>query len=266
MAKRQRMSLRVAAIVAAGLLVGCTGSGDAEPASQPPGQALAPDTRALALGATVLQSTAPPNQLNVYVVGFHPLKDDPLHQMESHHFCHQVNEDFLQCVLYDGNTAQANLHGIEYIISERLFDSLPPAEQNLWHPHNGEILSGQLVAPGLPEVAEHELMRRKINSYGKTWHTWDTGTSAGGQRGPTLPLGEPRLGWSLNRFGEDEPGMVERRDRRMNIDTDERRRAREDLVPLARPQAGVDALHGSFPRATHPIPGVVERRGDGTDP
>jgi hypothetical protein len=53
--------------------------------------------------------------------------------------------------------------------------------------------------------------------------------------------------------------MVQRRDQRMDIDTEERRRARQDLVPLARPQAGVDALRGGFPRPTHPIPGVVDR-------
>ncbi len=59
-----------------------------------------------------------------------------------------MNEDFAQCVLFDGNTAEANLHGLEYIISEKVYDTLPPVEQSYWHPHNYEILSGQLVAPG----------------------------------------------------------------------------------------------------------------------
>ena len=29
--------------------------------------------------------------------------------------------------------------------------------KKLWHPHNYEVLSGQLTAPGLPQAAEHEL-------------------------------------------------------------------------------------------------------------
>jgi hypothetical protein len=246
--------------LAVAALGGCTGSDDVDPPQRPPGAEEGAKTRALEFGATVLQRPTPPDQLNVYVVGFHPLKDEPSHQMESHHFCQQVNEDFLQCVLYDGNTADANLHGIEYIISGRLFERLPPDEQPLWHPHNGEILSGQLVAPGLPEAAELELMRAKINSYGKTWHTWDTHAGGGA---PFLPLGEPRLGWSFSRFGEAEPGLVERRDGRMGIDSEERRRAREELVRHARPQAGVDALHGEFPRETESIRGVIDR--DGAD-
>ena len=29
--------------------------------------------------------------------------------------------------------------------------------------------------PGVPEAAEKEALKGKINSYGKTWHTWMTG-------------------------------------------------------------------------------------------
>ncbi len=112
----------------------------------------------------MLQTDSPLDPMNVYLVGFHPMKDDPSHQMEAHHFCNQVNEDLAQCALFDGNTRDANLNGIEYIISERLFEQLPAAEKQYWHPHNGEILSGQLVAPGLPEQADHALMKSKMNS------------------------------------------------------------------------------------------------------
>lgn len=231
----------------------CTGTGTTGPAEDVPGRAERTGTTVLEAGATVLQGDEPPSQMNVYLVGFHPLKSDPQHQFEAHHFCQQVNEDFMQCVLFDGNTPDANLNGIEYIISKSLFEELPEEEKHYWHPHNGEILSGQLVAPNLPENAEHALMESKVNSYGKTWHTWK---SARGAEGTRLPLGEPQLAWSFNRFGEVRPGVVEARDRRVDIDTEERRRAREDLIPLADPQRGVDALEGAFPRPTRPIPGV----------
>ena len=247
-----------AAYLLSGLaLAGCTGAGTTGPAVEVPGRPQSAETSVLEMGATAMQRDAPTDALDIYLVGFHPLKDDPQHQFEAHHFCRQVNEDFAQCALYDGNTADANLNGIEYIISEGLFEELPEDEKQYWHPHNGEILSGQLVAPGLPEVADKELMRTKINSYGKTWHTWNVGHGAEG--GDELPLGEPVLAWSLNRFGEDRPGLIEERDRRMGIDTEERRRAREDLIPLAHPQSGVDALHGRFERPTEPIPGVVDQ-------
>ena len=38
-------------------------------------------------------------------------------QMEAHHYCANVNEDVIQCVIYDGNVAGAKLMGVEYIVS-----------------------------------------------------------------------------------------------------------------------------------------------------
>jgi hypothetical protein len=177
-------------------------------------------------------------------------------QMEAHHYCHQMNEDFAQCVLFDGNSASANMNGIEYIISENMFNKLPASEKPYWHPHNGEILSGQLIAPGIPQIAEHELMKKKMNTYGKTWHVWHTGTQD--QPGDSLPLGAPMLAWSFNRDGEVMPGLVEQRDNAMNADTAYLRKQRADLEPLAKPQLGVDALKGKFIRPTKDIPKVVE--------
>ena len=129
---------------------------------RPAGEPQTTKTGVLEAGATALQRDDAPDALDIYLVGFHPIKNNPHHQTEAHHFCRQVNQDFAQCALFDGNTAQANLTGIEYIISERLFATLPRAEKQYWHPHNGEILSGQLVAPGLPAAAEKELMRDKM--------------------------------------------------------------------------------------------------------
>lgn len=62
--------------------------------------------------------------MDVYLAGFHPMKNAPEHQREAHHFCHQVNQAFAQCALFDGNGRNANLTGIEYIVSEKLFEML----------------------------------------------------------------------------------------------------------------------------------------------
>lgn len=237
-------------------LTACTGGDRVDPPLAPPGADETTRTDALEAGAAMLQDNGPLAKMDMYVVGFHPMKDDPAHQMEAHHFCRQVNEDFAQCALFDGNGVESNLTGIEYIISEKLFEALPAEERPYWHPHNGEILSGQLVAPNLPEAAEKELMRAKMNSYGKTWHTWHTRN--GVQPGDTMPLGPAMLAWSFSRDGEALPELVQERDRRMDISTAERRADRADLVELARPQAGVDALRGHFPDAV-PIPGVTDQ-------
>lgn len=228
-----------------------------EPGVEPTGEEKSTKTQMLELGAKVLQSNAPLKDMDLYLVGFHPLKDDPTHQMEVHHFCHQVNEDFAQCVLFDGNTKDANLNGIEYIIAEKLFNSLPEEEKQYWHPHNYEILSGQLIAPGIPQAAEKALMKQKMNSYGKTWHVWNTGSMGGGA--DTLPLGKPQLVWSFNHDGEAKPELVEQRDQHMNLNTSERCTDRQDLASLAKPQAGVDALQHYLAGPSHEITGKQEQ-------
>lgn len=249
-----------AAICVVGLGSGCVAiaQSGSPPKTAPAGEAKHGDTRMLEGGAKILQSNSPLKGFDVYLDGFHPMKDKPEMQMEAHHYCHQVNEDFAQCVLFDGNTRTANMNGVEYIISEKLFNTLPEEERKYWHPHNGEILSGQLLAPGLPAAAEHALMKKKMNSYGKTWHVWHTGHH--GEPGDKLPLGEAMLAWSFNRDGEIMPGLSEARDKQLKVETAKKREQRADLRALAKPQSGVDDLKGKFRRPTKDIPGVVDQK------
>src|SRR3954471_17754889 len=127
--------MRLLAVLTALALAACGGNNSA-PKTQAQGEADRVDTKALETGAHAMQDITPIKQIGVYMVGFHPMKDDPSHQMEAHHYCNQVNEDFAQCVLFDGNTKQANLNGVEYIVSEKLYHTLPDAERKYWHPHN----------------------------------------------------------------------------------------------------------------------------------
>jgi hypothetical protein len=245
-----------AVLSAAALCATCGGGNTPQQAGEPaPGAYRTAKTAALETGASLIQTKAPVEKIAMYLDGFHVSKADPNMQMEAHHYCNQVNEDFAQCVLFDGNTNDARLMGVEYIIAEALYNTLPPEEKAYWHPHNYEILSGTLRMPGLPDAAEKEALKTKINSYGKTWHTWMTGVH--NHKADPLPFGPPHLQWSFNRDGEANPDMVQTRDRRMDLDSTGARQARQDLVTLAKPQGGVDAMAGLFPN-TRPVPGVTD--------
>lgn len=211
----------------------------------PPGARKELDTKVLEKGAEALQNLAPVRALDHYLNGFHVMKDDTSLHMEAHHYCKGLNEEFTQCVIFDGNTATSNIIGLEYIISDRLFDTLADDEKRLWHPHNYEILSGELVLPGVPAVAEKAALEKKLNSYGKTWHVWDTG-HAGHPAAHALPVGEPLLAWSYNHDGEIPPKLLEARDARMGIVTSEKRQERAPLSARAKQQMGVDELKGKL--------------------
>ena len=244
----KRPAVRVILSCAVALTAACGGGNTAPQGGETaPGADRTAKTAALETGASMMQAKAPVEKIAMYLNGFHVSKDNPTMQMEAHHYCNQANEDLAQCVLFDGNTADARMMGVEYIISEKLYATLPADEKAYWHPHNYEVLSGQLRMPGLPDVAEKEALKGKINSYGKTWHTWMTGMH--GKNADPLPFGPPHLQWSFNRDGEDLPGMVAARDKRFDFNTTDARQDRQDLVSLAKPQGGVDAMAASFPNA-----------------
>lgn len=248
--------------LAAGLLLisalaAAVAAEDTRPKAAPAGSGKTPKTKVLEAGAKALQDMGPVDRIDMYLVGFHPMKAHPDHAMEAHHFCRQVNQDFAQCILFDGNSPDANMNGVEYIISAKLFETLPAGEKAFWHPHNHEILSGQLVMPGLPDIAEKEALEAKMNSYGKTWHLWNTGSE--GKPGDKLPLGEPMLAWSYNADGEIKPAMEQSLEKRLGMSLAEKRKQRAGLADLAEPQEGVDALAKAFPDRK-PLPGVKDKR------
>ncbi|KRP45870.1 Protein of unknown function [Pseudomonas libanensis] len=192
-----------------------------------PGDAKSPSTRTLDAGAAVLQSRPPVDALNAYLDGFHFYNGHPDVQMEAHHYCAILNEEVIQCVIYDGNRKDAKLMGVEYIISEQLFNTLPAQEKALWHSHVHEVKSGQLVAPGIPQVAEHALMEKLVHTYGKTWHTWHTDLHK------QLPLGVPQLMMGFTADGQADPKMVAERDKRLGVDSNQKKAARADIATRA---------------------------------
>jgi hypothetical protein len=212
----------VSALLAVTLLEACGGENTASKV-QPPGGEPANETRTLEAGASLLQDKTPLKKLNAYLDGFHFASGNLAQQMEAHHYCGHVTEEMIQCTLFDGNGEDAKLIGIEYIISAKLFAGLPTDEKHLWHSHVHEVQSGQLIAPGIPEVAEQELMQQIAGTYGKTWHTWHT------EDKQALPLGAPMLMMGFTRDGQLDEARVRERDQRFDVSSGRKRDDRRDL-------------------------------------
>lgn len=215
------------------MLVGC-GANNSEPQTAIPGEKTSAKMKTLETGAALIQSRPPIEAISAYLDGFHFYNGERKGKMEAHHYVTVLNNDVMQAVIYDGNTANARLMGVEYIISERLFKTLPPDEKKLWHSHRYEVKSGSLIAPGLPAVAEKALMSNIVNTYGKTWHTWHT------ERDQTLPLGVPALMMGFTQNGQLDPALLADRDRRFGVNTSAIRQQRKDL-PAHLVAQGADA-------------------------
>ncbi len=192
-----------------------------------PGNPESAKTKVLEGGAAVLQSKPPIDAINVYLDGFHFYSGNMKAQMEAHHYCSIVNEDLTQCIIFDGNDKASKLMGVEYIVSRNAFESLPPDERKLWHSHNYEVTSGELIAPAIPRTAEHALMEKIASTYGKTWHTWNT------DQGRKLPTGHPLLMMGFTADGQIQQDMVANRDGRLNTSTEKEKENRSDIKPPA---------------------------------
>jgi hypothetical protein len=213
------------------LLTACGGENTDSNVTSPGGEETA-TTKALETGADLMQDKAPLRTLNAYMDGFHFYNGDMKGQMEAHHYCGHLNEDLIQCVIFDGNEENAKIMGVEYIVSRTLFEKMPAGEKHLWHSHVHEVRSGQLIAPGIPEIAEHEFMEKIATTYGKTWHTWHT------DQQKELPLGAPMLMMGFTQDGQANEQMVAERDKRFGVSSAENRKGRADInYPPIDPEA-----------------------------
>jgi hypothetical protein len=168
----------------------------------------------------------------LFFCGFHVAKGNPKFQVTTMHYCGMRDEgagEMHQCVLYDSVSPEAKLLGVEYIVSDKVFRSLPDEEKKYWHPHTYEVLGGGLLAPVMSDEAEMDFMTYLLTTWGKTWHTWPDPTTP-------LPLGEPLLMWSLTGDGQADMEMIGERDRRFGMSTAKAQADRAEAIGYEMPQ------------------------------
>jgi hypothetical protein len=121
--------------------------------------------------------------------GVHLLKEMPEWSQVAYHFCKPVNEDLNQCVLYDGTGPDARLIGIEYLVSDAVYQKMPAEEKAYWHDHKHEVDAGLLKSITQTGEDEKKTLAAVRPLWGKVYHTWASGRD--------YPRGPARLYWSV---------------------------------------------------------------------
>ncbi|KAL4286772.1 hypothetical protein AHAS_Ahas19G0119600 [Arachis hypogaea] len=157
-------------------------------------------------GAMMLHSLKPVKQFSYHVCSFAIYSHDMSRQIETHHYCSRLNQDFLQCAVYDFDDANAHLLGVEYIIFDRIFEDLPDEEKKLWHSHAYEVKLGLLISPRVPEMIAMPELENLAKSYGTFW----------------VPLGAPALMMSPQgvKPGLVRANLVHQRDAKYHVSSD----------------------------------------------
>ncbi|HEY2263469.1 MAG TPA: OBAP family protein [Streptosporangiaceae bacterium] len=178
--------------------------------------------RVLDAAAGAIQRKYPLEAMSTYLNGFHMYADEMGRQVEATHICSHLRHDLHQCVIFDRNAPDARLIGIEYITTEQRFRDFPDEEKRLWHSHHHEVKSGVLVAPGIPDLAEHAYFSDLVTTYGKTFHTWQYDRD-------DFPYGIPQLMMAFTQDGQADEAMVRDRDRRLGVSAGRKRQDRADI-------------------------------------
>ena len=150
--------------------------------------------------------------------GVHLLKDLPEHAQVAYHYCKPVNDDLSQCVLYDGTGPDARLIGIEYLVSDAVYQKMPTEEKAFWHDHKYEVDSGLLKSLTQTGPEEKKTLAAVRTLWGKVFHTWATGKSypsgppaavlGSYRRGAVRALVECKAPRRVGQTADDEVGTV----------------------------------------------------------
>ena len=173
---------------------------------------------------------------HAHFCGIHMAKKDPKFQIVTQHYCtahsDHDHDDMFQCILFDKTGPNAKLLGVEYIVSDAVYQKLPADEKKYWHAHTYEVLGGGLIAPGMTPEDELKFMKMVMTTWGKAWHTWPDPSTA-------VPLGEPLLIWSLMGDGQVDEKVVAARDKEFKCSTAKIRANRGKAIGLEVPNVAV---------------------------
>ena len=99
--------------------------------------------------------------------------DDPTLRVV--HFCKPNDKVLMVCQLYDSNSPNATLIGVEYMIDSNAYKALPDREKPNWHYHKEEFSPARAnpIFPLLNEQQQKEWLNKLSESYGKIIITWN---------------------------------------------------------------------------------------------
>ena len=104
--------------------------------------------------------------------------DDPT--LRVWHFCKPNDKIMMVCQLYDSNSPNATLIGLEYMITADAYKNIPNRDKPNWHYHKVEFAPNRAdpKLPMLNEQQQNATLKTLAESYGKVIITWNPNDKA----------------------------------------------------------------------------------------
>ena len=90
-----------------------------------------------------------------------------------HHYCKTIDQQVIQCLLFDSDAPKGKLIGVETVISPQQYAALPEAEKPNWHYHRTEIPQVEATLPDVSEKEAQRVVDSLMETYGKVIIFWE---------------------------------------------------------------------------------------------
>jgi hypothetical protein len=157
-----------------------------QPTSAPPDEAA--EHALIAKGMAVKAPIAEVIHCPLAYAVAHLPDDRSEHPRTAYLFCKPLNEQVRQCILYDGPGPDARLIGVEYLVSDEVYQKMPAEEKLYWHDHRYEVDAGLVSSPRQSRSEERKTLATVRTLWGKVYYIWASGSD--------YPRGPSRLSWS----------------------------------------------------------------------
>jgi len=105
----------------------------------------------------------------------------------AHHWCKgNLAGGLIECQLYDSDSANARLVGVEAVVPASAYKKFTTSERALWHYHKTEIPKVKATLPDLSAEEAAKVAKSLEETYGKIYLLWDPTKQ-------TMPTGRPSI-------------------------------------------------------------------------
>lgn len=90
-----------------------------------------------------------------------------------HHWCKTINPQLIECLMFDSDNANANLIGIETIVTKDVWTAFAEKQKKEWHDHATEIIEAEATLPDTPAEEAAKIVEFLKGTRGRVVYIWN---------------------------------------------------------------------------------------------
>lgn len=117
-----------------------------------------------------LPKEVPQNGFDLHVDAKHYVKSE---RVMVHHWCKTMSDKLVECLLFDSDAANANLIGIETIVTNDIWNTFTEKQKAEWHDHATEIIEAEATLPDTPSEEAAKIVEFLKGTHGRVIYIWN---------------------------------------------------------------------------------------------